>query len=372
MRVLVVGGGYAGLSCLIALSELLPDSRRTLVDPALHHLKTTRLHEALRRPLDELRVPFARLGQRFGFRHVRARPSMTNRTLQQADDTGRLVAAGLDEPFDVLVIAVGVRSRPRPQHADCTGLAQLRQRDGRKLVRRIAAGAGSARQRVSVVGGGATGLQYLFELRDALRREGARTPITLIDSGDRLLPDQPPAFDRYVRRRMDQSGVNCLGGYLMESAGPGHLVLSDSRGGRRELPSAFSLILTGAAANATVFDADPHGRVFIDDAHLQRIFAAGDCSRYQGHGLNTRSAQAAVRKGRLVAENVRRLACGRPPATYDARELGFFLSMGLLDGIGWVGDRRAVVTGAPAFAVREAIETRYELFVKGVDTFQLL
>jgi hypothetical protein len=46
--------------------------------------------------------------------------------------------------------------------------------------------------------------------------------------------------------------------------------------------------------------------------------------------------------------------------------------MGMLDGIGWVGRSDAVLTGAPAFAVREAIETRYELFVRGLDTFQVL
>lgn len=372
MRVVVVGGGYAGLSCLMALADLLPDSRRVLVDPADHHLKVTRLQEAFRRPLNELRVPFARLGEQYGFRHLKARPSMTTGSVERADRTGRLSTGDLDEPFDALVVANGGKPRPRPRQAGCIGLADLKTRDGRRLVRLIASTAGNRRDRVTIVGGGATGLQYLFELNDALRREGARTRIALVDPGDRLLPGQPRRFHEYVLKRIKQSGIGYLKGYRLESASPGNLVLAGPRGGHRDLSSAFSLVLTGSTGNPAVFDADAHGRVILGDGPRQRIFVAGDCSHYQGGGLDNRSAQAAVRKGRLVAENVRRLAAGRPPATYDATELGFFLSMGLLDGIGWVGDRRAIVTGAPAFAVREAIEARYELFVRGFDTFQLL
>jgi hypothetical protein len=46
--------------------------------------------------------------------------------------------------------------------------------------------------------------------------------------------------------------------------------------------------------------------------------------------------------------------------------------MGALDAIGWAGTRDAVVTGMPAFGLREAIETRYDLFVAGVDAFRFL
>ncbi len=372
MRIVVVGGGYAGLSCLMELADLMPDSRRVLVDPVDHHLKVTRLQEALRRPLDEIRVSFASLGERYEFRHLKSRPVMSPDAVMRADAAGRLTAAGIDEPFDVLVVAAGLKTRPRPKLAGCVGLADLKRMDGRRLVRRIAAEAGGARDRITVVGGGATGLQYLFELRDALRREGARTRVALVDPGERLLPYQPRRFHQYVLKRMKQSGISYLKGYLLGSAEPGKLVLVGPRAGRRELSSAFSMMLTGSLGNPTVFDADAHGRVVLHGESRQRVFVAGDCSRFQGGGFNTPSAQAAVRKGRLVAANIRRLAAGRPLASYDARELGFFLSMGLLDGVGWVGNRRAVVTGAPAFAVREAIEARYELFVRGFDTFQLL
>jgi NADH dehydrogenase len=116
----------------------------------------------------------------------------------------------------------------------------------------------------------------------------------------------------------------------------------------------------------------PTGQVLLGGVPSERIFAAGDCSSFQGGGFDSASAQAAVRKGRLVAANLERFAAGRRLKPYGAPELGFFLSMGVLDGIGWAGDRRVIVTGVPAFAVREAIEARYELLLRGVDTFGLL
>ena len=79
MKIMVVGGGYAGLSCLMALADLLPDSRRILVDPSDYHLKQTRLQEALRRSLDGLRIPFDALGRKYGFLHLKGKPSMSAR-----------------------------------------------------------------------------------------------------------------------------------------------------------------------------------------------------------------------------------------------------------------------------------------------------
>lgn len=372
MRVVVVGGGYAGLSCLMTLADSLPDSERILVDPGDHHLKMTRLHEALRRPLRDLQIPFADLEKRFGFRHVRGRPATGPRAVSRYARDGQLVHDDVEEAFDVLVLAMGARPRPRPVSQGCIGLADLRHVEGLRLVERLADGASDGAGRIVVVGGGATGLQYLFELRDALRRAGSRAGLSLVDGESRLLPDQPPEFHETIRRRLRDGKIGYLPGYRLQGAAPGRLELVSRRGSRRTLACSHALVFTGLVGNPRFFDATECGRVLIGGQPLDSVFAAGDCSRYRGGGLDTASAQAAVRKGRHVAAAIARLARGAEPRPYAARDLGFFLSLGMLDGIGWMGDRRAVVTGTAAFAVREAIEARYELFTRGVDTFKIL
>jgi NADH dehydrogenase len=372
MKVVVVGGGYAGLSCLMALADSLPGSERVLVDPGTHHLKLTRLHEALRRPLDDLRIPFAGLARRFAFRHVPGRPPTGPRAITRYARDRRLSHGDVDESFDILVVAVGARPRPRPRRRGCFGLSDLRRMEGRRLVERMASMPGRAGGRIVIVGGGATGLQYLFELRDALRRAGAGAKLTLVDGGSRLLPEQPRDFHDYVRRRLREGGIGYLPGYRLRDATPGGLTLVSRRGAERALACRHAFALTGLMGNPVFLETTETGQVILGRKVMPEVFAAGDCSRYRGGGLDTASAQAAVRKGRHVAVSITRLARGRRLRPYRARDLGFFLSIGILDGIGWMGDPRAVVTGAAAFAVREAIEARYDLFTRGVDTFQVL
>ncbi len=116
------------------------------------------------------------------------RDSVRRRWSRRADVVVCPLADG-DIRFDVMVVAVGARPRPRPRQPGWLGLADLRRRDGRRQIRALADMRG--RPWVTVVGGGATGLQYLFELNDALRRAGARCRLRLVDGGERLLPALP-------------------------------------------------------------------------------------------------------------------------------------------------------------------------------------
>jgi NADH dehydrogenase len=371
MKIVVVGGGYAGLACLIELSRLLPESERTLVDPAPDHLKLTRLHEALTTPLSRWRVPFAELGERYGFSHRRARFSVSHAALARTAETGEFALGGERLPCDALVVAVGARPRPRPRLDRCYGLADLRNQEGRRLVADIAE-ASSRRRRVTVVGGGATGLQYVFQLRDALRRAGSDARLRLVDGGERLLPDEPRDCHDYVVRRLDESEVDYRPRTRLTGVDGDRLVVTGPRGGRRELATLATFVFPGLRGNPVFLDTDESGRVLHEGDPLHRVFAAGDCADYAGPGYDGRTAQAAIRQGLHVAAALARAARGRRLPRYSSSRLGYFVSLGVLDAVGWAGTRDAVVAGLPACAIREAIEARYDLFVSGLDTFRFL
>lgn len=111
------------------------------------------------------------------------------------------------------------------------------------------------------------------------------------------------------------------------------------------------------------------GRVRDGHGLLENVFTAGDCSRFDGNGLNSMSAQAAVRKGKAVAANIARALSGRKLERYNYREVGYFLSLGYWDGLGWIGLPGNVLSGLPALAIKEVIEAQFDLFVGGVDTY---
>ena len=69
LKLIIIGGGYAGLSALITLRKQAPDAEITLIDPRPYHLIITRLHETVHRPLDTIRVSYSLLAKRFDFIH---------------------------------------------------------------------------------------------------------------------------------------------------------------------------------------------------------------------------------------------------------------------------------------------------------------
>ena len=66
-RVVVIGGGYAGLACLIDLAKKAPELELYLIDSRADHCKTTNLHKSFLKPISDFHVSYAELAKRFGF-----------------------------------------------------------------------------------------------------------------------------------------------------------------------------------------------------------------------------------------------------------------------------------------------------------------
>jgi len=362
MRIVVLGGGYAGLACLARLARVAPDAERHLIDPNRWHVRRTLLHETLRRPLSDIRADFAPIARRWDFRHHLARVDWSARRLAEWSEARSIRIGRRDVPFDALVVTTGLpgisgrisRSRTPP-----VALETLATGPGVMAFKRLA----GAENTAWVVGAGASGLQCLFELA-AARPKGA--PLGLIEAEDTILAAEPRALRREVLARLDKLGVDARLGTRYSGAGRGRVRMNGPEGEMSE-PAGGVLLCTGPTAQR--IEADAAGRVLHRGRPLPAIFAAGDCARWIGVPFDAATAQTAVRKGRHVADTVARLAQGRDPEDWDARQLGFFLSLGPRAAIGWMFARPALVTGFAAVAAREAVEARWDLLLRGIDSF---
>ena len=280
MRVVVLGGGYAGLACLIDLRKNLPGVELHLVDPAAAHLIVTHLHQSLHRPKGDFQRSFAGLAEEHRFRHHRAAPAFNLADLADWQRRKRIPLTDGPLAFDHLLLATGARAQSLPGGKYTCFLEDFRQMEGRALFEDFRRRCDKT-SAVSVVGGGASGLQFLFELQALLARSGLAARLRLINLEERLLPDLPPAFDRYLRRRLHARDIAYFPAthYLGQTGTDLHL--HDLTGGKDvSLPSEWTLIFPGVAPSPLPLAANRYGQVIAAGKPLDNIFTAGDCALY--------------------------------------------------------------------------------------------
>jgi len=168
-KVVVIGGGYAGLACLIELAKKAPKTELSLIDGRALHCKITNLHKTFAQPVADFQVPFAELAERFGFAFHRHRLNFTAADLISWQQTKKLPLADRELAFDWLVVCTGSHPLLQSHSTDVHDISDLQDGRGPQLLERWLSEAKTRRIELSFVGAGATGLQVLFELQEQLR-----------------------------------------------------------------------------------------------------------------------------------------------------------------------------------------------------------
>ncbi|MXS85059.1 pyridine nucleotide-disulfide oxidoreductase [Nitrosomonas sp. HPC101] len=374
-KIVIIGGGYAGLAALTTLRRYSADVEITLIDPGTHHLKITHLHETFRYPLSDLQVSYTLLEQRFDCRHIRSALTIDEAALCQWQERGCLQLKEEAVPFDYLLVATGARQNCLDGVSGDVAENVLVLEDfctaaGSDLLDTFLEKQDSAASCISVIGGGATGIQFLFELAGFLHRRRVSHSLRLIDDKARVLQQFPPGFASYIEKRMLELDIEFFPGvYFLEQRN--NQILLEEQASRRqfELPSMLSLVFTGNRQN-NLIETNLFGQVKAGGKLLENVFAAGDGSVYPSLGSNSMTAQSAVRKGKLAARNMLRYSgLLKVLEPYLHRDLGYVVSLGPEDAVGWLVLENNVVTGVPVMVIKEAVETRYDLLLSGVDTY---
>lgn len=365
MKIVVAGGGYAGLACLMELRRRMDDAELVLIDPGENHLKVTHLHETVRRPLGDFQTPYAKLGDRFGFGHCRG--AIAPGDLSDAAGESGIVVGENIESFDYLVIATGAAPPKLPKSGHVYDRDDLCSVESADIVRDFIDDQTRPR-RVNVIGAGPSGIQVLFELSALFRSKRQQVQLCLIDREPALLSEYPAALGDYVLEKLADAGVEYLPNTEYLGCADETLELRNVvNGEHQEVSSGLSFLFPGVSPSPLAVRADRYGRI---DGHAN-IFGAGDCARFDSRGDDALTAQVAVRQGKLVAQNIDRFSRNVRPMEYFFRELGYVISLGPLDAVGWLLFREKVVNSLPAFAIKEAVEAQYDLFVAGLDTYVL-
>jgi NADH dehydrogenase len=269
-------------------------------------------------------------------------------------------------------MAAGVQSKLVEKGPQILDLSNFIASGGPELLEKHLASAGSKELWLTVVGCGATGVQFLFEIAHYLRARDVSCKLRLVDGGAEPLQQFHSKMGHYVKSRLEDLSIEYRPNFRFLAQKPGLLIAENSETDElMELPSDLSLLFIGKES-VMRFHANWFGQIVTHGETLDRVFTAGDCSHYRGIGSNALSAQSAVRKGRLVARNILRAAGPvKIMEPYLHREFGYVISMGPSDAIGWLGFESNVVAGLPASLAKEVIEAQYDLLLAGIDTYLL-
>ena len=374
LHVVIVGGGYAGLAALVTLHEQCSRTLITLIDSGDEHVKVTHLHESFSSPQKNFRIPFCLLEKRFGIRHIKASLLFSEADLSRYSESGQLEINGEKISFDYLLWSTGsgLRTNGLEKGENTLILDDFSKVSGPSLLQTQLSRCKEDHPCITVVGGGASGVQFLFEIDHYIRVNKLPWTLRLVDSGNKPLRQFVPSLGRYVCARMEDLGIEYIPNHYFLIQRNNSVVLEDRDSySRCELPSALTLYFSGKNDISRI-ETNWFGQIRIGGKTLKRIFAAGDCAHYRSPGSNTLTAQSAVRKGILAARNIMRqagfLGLMWP---YMHRDLGYVVSMGPSDAIGWVGSPKNIIAGSPALSVKAVVESQYDLLLAGTDTFVL-
>lgn len=390
-QIVVVGGGAGGLELVRKLGAKY--SRKThdiiLVDSNLTHVWKPLLHEVAAGSLDANmdEVGYGGHAVRWGYRFFHGALEKIDRQRKQIttapllDDRGEEIIGRHIISYDYLVLAFGGVSndfgvpgvREYSHFLEHRGHAdEFRQRLLNACLRTNHAhstGNADAEVRISIIGGGATGVELSAELHNAvsaLETYGLdvfvkdRLKVTLLEAGPRILPRIDPELGLTAHRELEQLGVNVRVSTAVTAVHPDGIdIKSGDIDGVGRLPADLIVWAAGVKgaegikqmsdlelSRLDTFVVKPTLQTTADDS----IFAMGDCAFCHLPGDETPippRAQAAHQMANLVFENLTRLQKAKPPKDFVYKDRGSLVSLSRFSAIGslmgnLVGGRMAI------------------------------
>lgn len=358
MRVVVLGGGYAGVVLGDRLERRLPsDVELVVVDEDGEHLVQQELHRAIRRPefVEEITIPLTEIFDR---------ARVTVATVERLDRGERVVefADGTSLDYDVAAVCLGAQTEFHGLPGIEAHATPLKRVEHAAEIRGqvedvLAAGGGT----IVVGGAGLSGVQTAGELAALAREEDASgvLDVVLVEQEDGVVPTFPDRFREAVLAELDREGVEVRTGVAIERATEIAVEAED------QVIPYDAFVWTGGIEGPDAIGerVDVRADLTVDD----RTVAVGDVAHVtdaEGAAVPA-SAQAAVREAKVGARNVATIV-----EDLSEREDGFRprLERYTFDSPGWlvsVGDGAvaqvgpSVFTGSAANVVKTSIGASY-------------
>jgi NADH dehydrogenase len=363
-RVVVVGGGFAGLAAVKTLSKIRPPVRTTLLEQHNYHLFQPLLYQlatGVVQPAD-IAHPVRGIVRRY------RRASVRMATVTGVDFDARevLTQEGRSFPYDYLVLAAGATTNtfgipgveeysfPLKTMPDALQLRahllrqfELADNDPSEIDR--------GAMTVVVVGGGPTGVEMAGALHELFKHvlvhdfpdlDINQARVVLLEAMDHLLAPFHPSSRQHALDTLKKRGVEVRLGSAMERATPDEVVLKDGS----VIPTRTLIWGAGVRAHPLAdvlgLEQTRGGRILVGEdlavPGRPEVFVAGDLAGAGDGkgGLLPQVAQPAIQEARHAAQNIERTLKGEPRIPFEYHDKGTMATIG----------RNAAVTELPSGA----------------------
>lgn len=364
-RVLILGGGFAGMYAALHLERRLgrrDDVEVTLVSRDNYFLFTPMLHEVAASDLNAsaIVISLRKLLPRLSF--VEGDVTALDLEAKQA----MVAHGGLDGhshpvPYDYVVLAMGSETnyfgKPGPREYSLTmktlGDAMLLRNSLIDRLEEADADCVTAGQRKAivtfvVVGGGFAGVETAGAINDFVHGalpfypniQHANVRVMLVHGGEEVLPELGEDLGAYTRKKLIEHGVEVRTGIHVKDVTETGVLLPDG-----SLVPTKTVVWVAGVTPPSLLKKLPcekvHGRLKVN-ARMEvpgfpGVWALGDCASIpdltQGGKPCPPTAQHAMRQGKQAARNVCAALKGQPGKVFRYKMLGQLAAIGQRAGV---------------------------------------
>jgi NADH dehydrogenase len=367
-RVVIIGGGFAGIAAAQALAG--SGARITILDNTNHHCFQPLLYQVATAALAAPEVAWP-------IRHVMRRQkdvTVLMLTVTGVDAARKVVATKTCEiGYDFLVVATGAThsyfghdwESLAPGLKTIADAARIRRRLLLAFERAEISADPIERERlltIIIVGGGPTGVELAGAISELAQRtlppefrraDPRKARIILLEAGPRILESFPERLSQYARNSLERNGVDVLTDTPVD-----HIFEDRIVAGEKEIAAGVILWAAGVqaspAANWLGVDGDRSGRIAVNGdltvPGLPDVYVIGDLAFLTGPDGAPVPALAAAAKqmGKYAGRAIRlRLKGSSPRKPFRYRDYGSLATIGRNSAIVKLG--RLELTGFPGW-----------------------